>query len=144
MDNKAYLDMINSEEYIKLYNYYNQKTFMDVLGSSRRENDHSNFLAWLFNPSENHGMGDYPLRKLLQTIAFRCNKSGYKSTNPQNFLNTKNIACLNNLIYDDFEIESARISREYPTINKQRLDLYIELEIKFESEKKLIFLLKIK
>lgn len=140
MDNKAYLDMINSEEYIKLYEYYNQKTFMDVLGVSRRENEHSSFLAWLFSPTENHGMGDYPLKKLLQTIAFRCQKAKesnpcYSPENDKNLLNDKNSKYLENLIFGNYKIQSAeKALREKGIPNQKRLDIFIELEILFNSE----------
>ena len=43
---------------------------LDFLGISELEEFHSNFLAWLLNPRENHGLGDYFLRHfLLQTRA---------------------------------------------------------------------------
>lgn len=40
----------------------------DVLKISRTEIRHSNVLAWLLNPSENHGLGDSVLRGLIQYI----------------------------------------------------------------------------
>ena len=145
MDNKAFLHMINSEEYIKLYDYYNQKTFMDILGVSRRENEHSNFLAWLFNPSENHGMDDYPLKKLLQTIAFRRKKDdNYNSVEPKNLLNKKYDKYIDDFIYDNFRIESVEeITREKVISNQKRLDLFIRFEAIFFSpnEKETINLL---
>lgn len=132
---KNYLDMINSEEYLKLYEYYNQKTFMDVLGVSRRENEHSNFLAWLFNPSENHGMGDYPLRKLLQTTAFRRTKdSKYSSNRKENLLQDKDSKYIDDLVYGNFKIESLEeITREKSISNKKRPDIYIKLKVTFFS-----------
>ncbi len=141
---KKYLDMINSEEYLKLYEYYNQKTFMDVLGVSRRENEHSNFLAWLFNPDENHGMGDYPLRKLLQTVAFKRKKdSNYNPLNTKNFLNKQHFEDIDKLVYDDFVIESVEkddqektVAREKVIGKQRRLDIFIKLKIKFSSSDK--------
>lgn len=73
MDYQAYIDFINSEEYIALYDYNNQETFMDILGVSRQENPHSSFLRWLFDPSSNHGLGEYPLRKLIEAACCRYN-----------------------------------------------------------------------
>jgi hypothetical protein len=123
MDNKAFLHMINSEEYIKLYDYYNQKTFMDILGVSRRENEHSNFLAWLFNPSENHGMDDYPLKKLLQTIAFRRKKDdNYNSVEPKNLLNKKYDKYIDDFIYDVLSCYLSISSR--PAISAERRPPY--------------------
>lgn len=41
----------------------------DVLKASRNEIRHSNVLAWLLNPNENHGLGDAYIRKLIQNLA---------------------------------------------------------------------------
>ena len=43
----------------------------DVLKISRTEIRHSNMLAWLLNPKENHGLGDSFLRKLLTATIFQ-------------------------------------------------------------------------
>lgn len=37
-----------------------------VLGVSRREEVHSNVLAWLLNPRENHSLGDFFLKRFLR------------------------------------------------------------------------------
>jgi hypothetical protein len=37
----------------------------EVLGAVQQEVRHSNFLAWLLNPSQNHGLGDYFLKRFL-------------------------------------------------------------------------------
>lgn len=46
----------------------------DVLKISRNEIRHSNFLAWLLNPNENHGLGDKYLKGLLSRILKNSNK----------------------------------------------------------------------
>lgn len=45
----------------------------EALGAVRQELRHSNFLAWLLNPSENHGLGDYALRKFVMLVAREVN-----------------------------------------------------------------------
>lgn len=40
----------------------------DVIDRSSHEHTHSNVLAWLFNPTEAHGLGDKFLRAFLKTI----------------------------------------------------------------------------
>ncbi|AMK14546.1 PD-(D/E)XK nuclease superfamily protein [methanogenic archaeon mixed culture ISO4-G1] len=47
----------------------NKPNFFDILSVSGMEIRHSNFLAWLLDPQESHGLGDYFLRKLLQQAA---------------------------------------------------------------------------
>ena len=46
-----------------------QKSMFDILGVSRTESVHSDFLSWLLRPNETHGCGVYAVKKLLQSIA---------------------------------------------------------------------------
>ena len=61
--------MYDSEEYLELNNYYSNESFFRTLKISRSELVHSNFLAWLFNPRSNHGLGTFPLIKFLQALS---------------------------------------------------------------------------
>ena len=45
--------------------YYNQSV-PEIFGVSRQETSHSSFLAWLFTPTANHGLGSKPLIQLLE------------------------------------------------------------------------------
>ena len=72
---KQILDFVNSAEYKELDAFYSQSSLFSALGVSRHENTHSNFIAWLLTPrpeKNNHGLGDMPLRKLLETLALVC------------------------------------------------------------------------
>lgn len=52
-------------EWTKRFNLF------DILKITRTEIRHSNMLAWLLNPNENHGLGDRVLRGLIrQTVLF--------------------------------------------------------------------------
>jgi len=57
-------DLIVSE----LSTYYSTRTFSEILGVSRKEAAHNNFLSWLFNPTESHQIGDVAVRKLINLI----------------------------------------------------------------------------
>ena len=46
-----------------------RKTLLDIWGVGRRENGHSNFLAWLLSPEESHDLGHFALQKLLLLLA---------------------------------------------------------------------------
>lgn len=46
-----------------------RKTLLDIWGVGRRENGHSNFLAWLLSPGESHDLGHFALQKLLLLLA---------------------------------------------------------------------------
>ncbi len=49
----------------------------DVLRISTMEIRHSNVLAWLLNPNENHGFGDLYLREILQILTEKSENSKY-------------------------------------------------------------------
>lgn len=72
---KQIIDFGNSVEFKELDAYYSQPSIFSALGVSRHENTHSNFLAWLLTPKpekNDHGLGDMPLRKFLETLALAC------------------------------------------------------------------------
>ena len=46
-----------------------RKSLLDIWGVGRRENGHSNFLAWLLSPEESHDLGHFALQKLLLLLA---------------------------------------------------------------------------
>lgn len=39
---------------------------MDILRVSHKELQHSNFLSWLFNPTESHNLGDFALKEFIK------------------------------------------------------------------------------
>src|SRR5437016_3899769 len=45
-----------------------QFNIFEAIGTVRQELRHSDFLAFLLNPQENHGLGDVFLKRLLQKI----------------------------------------------------------------------------
>jgi len=40
--------------------------FMSILRVEKKELQHSNMLSWLFNPNENHGLGDYFIKAFIK------------------------------------------------------------------------------
>ena len=49
----------------RLDSYYSTKSYSEILGVSRRELSHSNFIAWLLNDQESHNLSSYPIKKFL-------------------------------------------------------------------------------
>lgn len=49
----------------------------DVLKISRTEIRHSNMLGWLFDPNENHGLGDHFFRSVLQKVVENDHQNKY-------------------------------------------------------------------
>lgn len=52
-------------------NIINKLNIFETLGISKTEIRHSNMLAWLLNPNENHGIGDTFLKKFIQHIIYK-------------------------------------------------------------------------
>ena len=99
-------DLYNSPEYISLSAYYDRKTIFDILGMARREDVHSNFLAWLLNPQENHGLKSFALKKFLQLLVKAKDKYQCNASVPFEE------ALQNHLLLEDWSIKSASVERE--------------------------------
>ncbi len=100
----------------------NKFNIFNCLKLSGVEIRHSNFLAWLLDPCETHGFGDYFLKKILKAIVKDKKKeiNALKEANPFKFKDIKN----NNLILketysfpsvfdiDCLDLSKMRITRE--------------------------------
>lgn len=116
---KLIRDFNNDENVIKLKNYYNSLSFMDILGVARNENAHSSFLAWLFDSNRNFGLGIIPLKLLLELLVYT------DSDNVKNIDKNKILARSIEIIQTD------EVEREY-FIQKDkhgRIDVYIPFEV---------------
>lgn len=60
--------LVNNPELENLESLLAQFNIFEVLGAVRQEIRHSEFLAYLMNPQENHGLGDYFIRRFLQAV----------------------------------------------------------------------------
>lgn len=121
-------ELYKSKEYMSITSYYGQKNIFEILGVSRLENIHSNFLAWLFNPSENHGYGTFPMQQFLRLLAvtsrtYPCNKDIQIDK-----------ALIDRLLIGNKVVESAVIEREVCIKDKNRLDMVLEVHFKEEGK----------
>lgn len=59
--------LILDEDFTNLQNLASEEVnLMEILGVERRELQHSNFLAWLFNPHESHNLGDFAIKEFIK------------------------------------------------------------------------------
>lgn len=116
----------NDENVIQLDNYYNSKCLPEILGASRKELVHSNFLAWIINESESHQLLDFPLRKFLELIVINSNDRQKKSN--------KNL--FDSIIVSDYSISDLYIETERFEKGVGRIDLYIEVTIQINGKRK--------
>ena len=107
-DDEAMLkELILDDDFTSLQNLVNEEVnLMDILKVSRKELQHSNFLAWLFDPKESHNLGDYALKEFIK-IYFRENE--YKNLGADAGLSVFDFVQLD---FDDLEIR-----REYKNID---------------------------
>lgn len=69
--------IINNPELDQLENIIGEFNIFEALGVVRQEIRHSDFLAFLLNPNENHGLSDYFLKRFIQKVII-----SYKGDNP--------------------------------------------------------------
>lgn len=114
---KELFEFLNSKEFNILSGYYEKPTYLGILGVSRKEIVHSNFLAWLLDPKGGHGLGDFPIQKVLEM----CYSSLPKSIQEH-------------VIVGDYKIISCDVSRELRIGNAGFLDLFIKTVLSFSDE----------
>jgi len=66
--NQLYSELLIDPNFERLELLRNQPNIFEILGVSHYEIRHSHFLAWIFNPNGNHGIGDYFLKRFLIQI----------------------------------------------------------------------------
>jgi hypothetical protein len=124
-------ELVLDEDFTSLQNLVNEEVnLMEILGVSRKELQHSNFLAWFFNPEETHNLGDFALKEFIK-IYFKENQ--YQNLGKETGLSVFDFIHLD---FDDLEIR-----REYKNIDliflsrKNQFCIVIENKI-YSSEKK--------
>lgn len=60
--------IVNNPELEQLENLLAEFNIFEAIGAVRQELRHSDFLAFLLNPAENHGLGDIFLKKFLMRV----------------------------------------------------------------------------
>ncbi|WP_142414060.1 PD-(D/E)XK nuclease family protein [Hathewaya massiliensis] len=136
---KAIIQLFNSKEYHELKLYYDFKGIFDILGIMRNENVHSNFLAWILNPDEKHGLSNYPMQKFLEMIVmslFDCQYAkGQRNLFPEHLSDY--------IITGNYEIVDVKIEREKIIDNNKRIDIFINLSLQIDNEESEITDIKI-
>jgi hypothetical protein len=72
--------VLDSEELARLDELTSQFNIFEALGLVRQEIRHSNFLAWLMNPAQTHGLGDSFLKGFLFKTSVKARMPGIEKT----------------------------------------------------------------
>lgn len=67
--------IIEFDELADLEDQLSQFNLFEAIGVTKQEVRHSDFMGWLLNPRQNHGIGDLFLRRFLQFAAHRSKPS---------------------------------------------------------------------
>jgi hypothetical protein len=65
--------LVDDADFEKIQRRHSRFNIFDAIGASRNELRHSNFLAWLFDPIANHGLGSRFLREFLRRVSEKSN-----------------------------------------------------------------------
>lgn len=100
-----------------LHRIFKRKSITDIYGVARKELQHSNFLAWLLDPYESHGLGAYALERFLLLVARR---GMFQKNNDKGFSSVKN-----DLLLLQLNVSNVSIVTEY-NVNGGRIDILVE------------------
>jgi len=100
--------VLDSEELARLDELTSQFNIFEALGIVRQEIRHSNFLAWLMNPSQAHGLGDSFLKAFLMKTSVKARMSGIETISPVDV--------------DVWDLTETEIRREWRNIDITLLD----------------------
>lgn len=124
-------ELILDDDFTNLWNLANEEiNLMDILKVSHKELQHSNFLSWLFNPSESHNLWDTAFKEFIK-LYFKENE----------FQNLWNQTWLSVFDFVQLEFDDLEIKREYKNIDliflseKNKFCLIIENKI-YSAERK--------
>ena len=117
--------VLSNPELDRLENLLSEFNVFETLSLTNAEIKHSNFLAWMLDPNENHGLGNYFIKQFLKYIV---------STNKSSFLST-NISLFD---FELFSYNNVEIRREWNAIdiliiineNNKKVAISIENKIK--------------
>ena len=129
------LEITKSAEYIE-YNKYHEGNIFAITKTSRLEQMHSNFIAWILDSQSHHGLNDYPIKQFL--AALQIIKS--RSVN----INLKWASELDNLIpniqFDSNYTLVCKSEREVALNLPKKRSIDILLIVSFETKKQPIII----
>ena len=109
-----YKKLLEEPDFENLETELRKPNIFSILGISRKETQHSNFLAWLLDPNASHGLGNRFLIRVLRDLSVEANRL--------------DILNINNLNFSDVEVY-----REVP-INTEGKGGFIDILIIFRDE----------
>ena len=100
--------VLDNEDLARLEELTSQFNIFEALGMVRQEIRHSNFLAWLLNPAQNHGLGDSFLKDFLLKTSVAAKETGIGTLSPVDV--------------DVWDLSATEVRREWKNIDITLLD----------------------
>ena len=104
--NSEYDKLIKSDDFKRLNCELNTPNIFQALKISKKESSHSNFLSWLLDPNQSHGLGDVFLKRFLREV-----------------FSSDKFEEINQVDVEGLDLTKAQIKRE-----QHNIDILIELE----------------
>lgn len=128
---KEIIEISNSPEYNEIYQYYNTPGLFNYIGMTRKEEIHSNFLAWLLDAKKEHNLQDYTIRKFLELLIIVLGECRYVD-NDKNLNNLFPEDVRNYIIIGDYKVIDSKVLRE-ELAEGDKIDIFVELLIEVET-----------
>lgn len=143
---KKYADFLKDPSFQKLEILSENPNIFEILKTQTYEIRHSNFLAWLFNPNANHGLGDRFLKMFLIDLAVDKKSKDFNVLTVQN-LDYSNVEVLREwknidivIVFTDLVVAIENKINHFET--KGQLETYkIEIEKTFNVKHKVFVFL---
>ncbi|MEE1444694.1 MAG: PD-(D/E)XK nuclease family protein [Blautia sp.] len=75
------IDALNHDtDFQTLIKKYESPNCFRIMGRTRREEWHSNFVCWLLDPSSNHNLGNFPLKMFFELIKIDIDEIDFDQT----------------------------------------------------------------
>jgi len=108
----------------QLDTYYSNKSYSEILGVSRKELSHSNFIAWLLNNQESHNLSSYPFKKFLDILVISC----------KDHQSQKHKELFDAVITGDLSVVDLKVVTEKSIKHVGRVDIYVEADVSFSAQ----------
>ena len=120
----------------ELESRFNKFNIFDCLKLTRTEIRHSNFIAWLLDPKETHGLNDYFLKEFIKNVISE-NKTRINKINGKEYLfeNEKETYTIPDVMdIDTWDMSSAEVLREKEYIDLLIIDEYNKFVVVIENK----------
>jgi len=134
---KLLLKWKNDKKIQELKEFYNTKSFSEILGVERKEMSHSKFIAWILNDKESHHLGQFAIKQLFDMLLeygedkIKNSVDEYKKNNTAPNLQFNDLykaLMLNSYIIEDIEIGIEKV------LTKGRIDIIVSMTIRSSNE----------